>query len=122
MSSAPIGARRHVEETREDSVRDRVERERSSPFSRDRAYTGDFPAVVRDDGTGLGNGLKLEHARRRAAHQGVIEDGLDVSHTSREAGRAPRTTWGAATRAGTCRHSATGVGSTRPSGPIAHRP
>jgi hypothetical protein len=61
-----------------------------------------FPAltaVVRDDGTGLGKGLKSERARRRAVHQGDIDDGLDVFHTFREGGRALRTTWGAATRA-----------------------
>ena len=79
-------------------------------------------AVVRDDGTGLGKGLKLERARRRAAHRGDIDDGLDVFHTFREGGRALRTTWGAATRAGTCRRGATGVGPARPSGTIAHRP
>ena len=44
-------------------------------------------------------GWKLERARRRAAHRGDIDDGLDVFHTFREGGRALRTTWGAATRA-----------------------
>src|SRR3954464_1278436 len=61
-----------------------------------------FPAlkaVVRDDGTGLGKGLKLERARRRAAGQSDIDDTLDIFHTFREGGRALRTTWGAASRA-----------------------
>ena len=59
-----------------------------------------FPAlkaVVRDDGSGLGKGLKLEFARRRVAQQGDIEDTLDVFHTLREGGRALRTTWAGAT-------------------------
>jgi hypothetical protein len=56
-------------------------------------------AVVRDDGTGLGKGLKLENARRRAARQCVIDDSLDVFHTLREGGRALRLTWAGATRA-----------------------
>src|SRR6187431_2942638 len=56
-------------------------------------------AVVRDDGTGLGKGLKLERARRRAAGQSDIDDTLDIFHTFREGGRALRTTWGGATRA-----------------------
>jgi len=56
-------------------------------------------AVVRDDGTGLGKGLKLERARRRAEEQPDLEDSLDVFHTFREGGRALRKTWGAATRA-----------------------
>jgi hypothetical protein len=56
-------------------------------------------AVVRDDGTGLGKGVKLERARRRAADLPDLDDTLDVFHTLREGGRALRKTWGAATRA-----------------------
>jgi hypothetical protein len=56
-------------------------------------------AVVRDDGTGLGKGVKLERARRRAAGLPDLDDSLDVFHTLREGGRALRTTWGAAARA-----------------------
>jgi hypothetical protein len=61
-----------------------------------------FPAleaVVRDDGTGLGKGVRLERARRRAAGLPDLDDTLDVFHTLREGGRALRTTWGAAARA-----------------------
>lgn len=61
-----------------------------------------FPAleaVVRDDGSGLGKGMKLERARRRAAGLPDLDDALDVFHTLREGGRALRTTWGAAARA-----------------------
>ena len=61
-----------------------------------------FPAlkaVVRDAGTGLGKGVKLERARRRAADQADLDDALDVFHTLREGGRALRTTWAGATRA-----------------------
>jgi hypothetical protein len=61
-----------------------------------------FPAlraVVRDDGTGLGKGVKLERARRRAAGLADLDDTLDVFHTLREGGRALRKTWGIATRA-----------------------
>ena len=56
-------------------------------------------AVVRDDGTGLGKGVKLERARRRAQGLPDLDDTLDVFHTLREGGRALRRTWGAATRA-----------------------
>jgi hypothetical protein len=61
-----------------------------------------FPAlraVVRDDGTGLGKGVKLERARRHAADLPDLDDTLDVFHTLREGGRALRKTWGAAARA-----------------------
>jgi hypothetical protein len=61
-----------------------------------------FPAleaVVRDDGSGLGKGVKLERARRLAAGLPDLDDALDVFHTLREGGRALRKTWGAATRA-----------------------
>jgi hypothetical protein len=61
-----------------------------------------FPAlqaVVRDDGTGLGKGVKLERARRRAAGLPDLDDSLDVFHTLREGGRALRKTWAAASRA-----------------------
>jgi hypothetical protein len=64
-----------------------------------------FPAlraVVRDDGSGLGKGVKLERARRRAAGQPDLDDSLDVFHTLREGGRALRKTWGAAGRALEC--------------------
>src|SRR5215211_6424147 len=44
-------------------------------------------AVIRDDGTGLGKGLKLERARRHAAGQPGLDDTLDVFHTFREGGR-----------------------------------
>ena len=56
-------------------------------------------AVVRDDGSGLGKGLKLERERRRVAQQGDLDDTLDIFHALREGGRALRATWGAATRA-----------------------
>ena len=61
-----------------------------------------FPAleaVVRDDGTGLGKGVKLERARRRDAGLPDLDDSLDIFHTLREGGRALRKTRGAATRA-----------------------
>jgi hypothetical protein len=61
-----------------------------------------FPAlraVVRDNGTGLGKGGRLDRARRRAAGLPEFDDTLDVFHTLREGGRALRKTWGMATRA-----------------------
>jgi hypothetical protein len=56
-------------------------------------------AVVRDDGSGLGKGLRLENARRRAAGLPELDDTLDVFHTLREGGRALRKTWGVAVAA-----------------------
>ena len=56
-------------------------------------------AVIRDGGSGLGKGVKLERARRRDARLPDLDDTLDVFHTFREGGRALRKTWGAATRA-----------------------
>jgi hypothetical protein len=61
-----------------------------------------FPApraVIRDDGTGPGKGVKLDRARRRAADLPEFDDTLDVFHTLREAGRALGKTRGVATRA-----------------------
>ena len=49
-------------------------------------------AVVRDDGTGLGKGVKLERARRRTAGLPDLDDTLDVFPTLREGGRALRKT------------------------------
>ena len=40
--------------------------------------------VVRDNGSGLGKGLKLERARHRAEGQPDLEDSLDIFHTFRE--------------------------------------
>jgi hypothetical protein len=56
-------------------------------------------AVVRDDGTGLGKGVRLDNARRREAGLPEFDQTLDVFHTLREGGRALRATWGIATRA-----------------------
>jgi hypothetical protein len=56
-------------------------------------------AVIRDDGTGLGKGVRLDNARRRDASLPAFDDSLDVFHTLREGGRALRKTWGAATHA-----------------------
>ena len=68
-----------------------------------------FPALtslVRDDGTGLGKGIKLERARRRAKALPDLDDTLDVFHTLREGGRALRKTWAAAARALECADAA----------------
>jgi hypothetical protein len=70
-----------------------------------RTWAGEFArlpalrAVVRDDGTGLGKGVRLENARRRLAGLPEFDQTLDVFPTLREGGRAVRKTWGAATRA-----------------------
>jgi hypothetical protein len=53
-------------------------------------------AVVRDDGTGLGKGARLDNARRRLAGLPEFDQTLDVFHTLREGGRALRKTWGMA--------------------------
>ncbi len=47
-------------------------------------------AVVRDDGTGLGKGVRLDNARRRDAGLPEFDQALDVFHTLREGGRAVR--------------------------------
>ena len=56
-----------------------------------------FRAVVRDDGTGLGKGVRLDNARWRLAGLAEFDQMLDVFHTLCEGGRALRRTWGAAT-------------------------
>src|SRR5207247_9716071 len=63
-------------------------------------------AVVREAGAGVGKGVKLERARRRAAGLPDLDDALDVFHTLREGGRALRKTWGAAGRALECADAA----------------
>ena len=55
--------------------------------------------MVRDDGTGLGKGVRLDNARRRDAGLPEFGQTLDVFHTLREGGRALRRTWGMASRA-----------------------
>ena len=56
-------------------------------------------AVVRDGGTGLGKGVRLDNLRRRAAGLAEFDETLDVFHTLREGGRALRQAWGVASRA-----------------------
>jgi hypothetical protein len=69
------------------------------------AWAGEFArlpalkAVVRDDGTGLGKGVRRDNARRRDAGLPEFGQTLDVFHTLREGGRALRQTWGVTTRA-----------------------
>src|SRR3954451_7726539 len=55
-------------------------------------------AVIRDDGTGLGKGGRLVNQERARSHRPDLEDGLDVFHLLREAGRASRATWAGASR------------------------
>jgi hypothetical protein len=56
-------------------------------------------AVARDDGAGLGKGVRLDNTRRRAAGLAELDETLDAFHTLREGGRALRQTWGVASRA-----------------------
>ena len=68
-------------------------------WAREFARLPALKAVVRDDGTGLGKGVRLDNARRRAAGLAEFDETLDVFHTLREGGRALRQTWGVASRA-----------------------
>jgi hypothetical protein len=68
-------------------------------WAREFARLPALKAVVRDDGTGLGKGVRLDNQRRREAGLPEFDQTLDVFHTLREGGRAPRQTWGVATRA-----------------------
>jgi hypothetical protein len=68
-------------------------------WAREFARLPALKAVVRDDGTGLGKGLRPDNARRRGTGLAEFDPTLDVFHTLREGGRALRRTWGAATRA-----------------------
>ena len=78
---------------------------RMAPARDGATWSGEFArlpalrAVVRDDGTGLGKGVRLDNARRRLAGLPEFDDSLDVFHTLREGGRALRRTWGVAARA-----------------------
>src|SRR4051812_33191606 len=56
-------------------------------------------AVIRDDGTGLGKGVRLVNQQRVKSQRPDLEDGLDVFPLLREAGRASRATWSGASRA-----------------------
>ena len=56
-------------------------------------------AVIRDDGTGLGKGVRLVNQQRAKSRRPELEDGLDVFHLLREASRASRVTWAGASRA-----------------------
>jgi hypothetical protein len=63
-------------------------------------------SAARGDGTGSGEGVKLDRDRRRDAGLPGLDDTPDVFHTPREGGRALRTTWGAAARALECADAA----------------
>jgi hypothetical protein len=76
-----------------------VEKRDGATWAGEFAHFPALQAVIRDDGTGLGKGLRLERDRRRERGLPDIDDGLDVFHTLREGNRALRATWGAATRA-----------------------
>jgi hypothetical protein len=67
-------------------------------WAREFARLPALKAVVRDDGTGLGKGARLDNTRRRDAGLPEFDQTLDVFHTLREGGRALRATWGTATR------------------------
>ena len=68
-------------------------------WAREFARLPGLRAVVRDDGAGLGKGVKLDNARRRDAGLAEFVQTLDVFHTLREGGRALRASWGVAARA-----------------------
>ena len=68
-------------------------------WAREFARLPALKAVVRDDGTGLGKGVRLENARRRAGGLPEFDETLDVFHSLREGGRALRVTWAKAARA-----------------------
>ncbi len=59
-------------------------------WAREFARLPALKAVVRDDGTGLGKGVRLENARRRAGGLPEFDETLDVFHSLREGGRALR--------------------------------
>jgi len=56
-------------------------------------------AIARDDGTGPGKGVRLVNQERAKSHRPGLEDGLDVFHLLREAGRASRAMWSGGSRA-----------------------
>jgi hypothetical protein len=68
-------------------------------WAREFARLPALKAVVRDDGTGLGKGIRLDNARRRSAGLTEFDQTLDIFPTLREGGRASRRTWGPAARA-----------------------
>jgi hypothetical protein len=76
-----------------------VEARDGVPWAGEFARLPALRAVVRDAGTGLGKGVKLERARRRVAGLPDHDDSLDIFPTLGEGGRALRKAWGAASRA-----------------------